>query len=142
MTDMESIRQQIVTRLPARVRWLLNGTALDFDFSRSGAPLKPVMPADFNSATTIDDNWTSLRIFGEADFAEGGGAHLYLGVHSESGKVLGLDVESEASPMCLLNSDVDRFIQTFLAFGSMLCPRRSLPCEGWRTVEEDRSKCV
>jgi hypothetical protein len=122
MPDIESIRQQIVTRLPVRVRWLVNGTRLDFDFSRSEAPLEPVMACDFNSATVIEKEWTSLRIFGEDDYVEGGGASAYLGVHSGSGEFFGLDVERETSEMFLLNSDVDRFIQTFLALDRVLRP--------------------
>jgi hypothetical protein len=120
MTDIESIRLQIVTRLPTRVRWMVKGVPLDFDFSLSKAPLEPVKPSNFNSATIIEKEWTSLRIFGGYDYAEGGGANPFLGVHSESGAVFGLDAELQASQMFLFNSDVDRFIQTFLALDRTL----------------------
>src|SRR5258708_6735495 len=120
MTDIESIRLQIVTRLPIRVRWMVKEVPLDFDFSRSEAPLKPVMPSDFNTATVIEREWTSLQIFGGYDYAEGGGATPFLGVHSESGAVFGLDAELEASQMFFFNSDVDRFIRTFLALDRAL----------------------
>jgi hypothetical protein len=93
---------------------------LDFDFSRSGVPLKPVRPSDFNSATVIEKEWTPLWIFGENDYAEGGGGGAYLGVHSQNGEVFGLDVERETSQMFLLNSDVDRFITTFLTLDPVL----------------------
>ena len=122
MIDIESIRGQIVTRLPARVRWLVDGMPLDFDFSRSKVPLKPITAGDFNSATVIEKEWTCLRIFGEDHYAEGGGGTAYLGIHSESGKFFGLDVERETSEMFLLNSDVDRFIQTFQALDQVLRP--------------------
>lgn len=122
MTDIESIRRQIVKHLPVRVRWLVDGTPLDFDFSRSQAPLRSVMSGDFNNATVIEKGWTALWIFGDDDYAEGGGASAYLGIHSESGAIFGLDVERETSPMFLLNSNADRFIQTFLALDRVLRP--------------------
>jgi hypothetical protein len=119
MTDIDSIRSQIVARLPVRVRWLVNGTPLDFDFSRSQAPLRSVAACDVVGGP-VEEAWTSLRLFGEEDHAEGGGARPFLGVHSESGEIFGLDVEREASQMFLLNSDVDRFIQTFLVLDHAL----------------------
>jgi hypothetical protein len=119
MTDFESIRVRIVTRLPIRVRWLVNGTPLDFDFSRSQSPLRPITASDVVGGP-VEEEWTSLRIFGEEDYGEGGGASPYLGVHSGSGEIFGLDVERETSHMFLLNSDVDRFIQTFLALDQAL----------------------
>ncbi len=119
MTDIESIRLQIMTRLPVRVRWLVSGTPLDFDFSRSQVPLASITTNDVVGGP-VEGEWTSLRIFGEEDYAEGGGAAPYLGVHAESGEIFGLDVEREASQMFFLNSDVDRFIQTFLALDRVL----------------------
>jgi hypothetical protein len=119
MTDIEPIRLEVVTRLPVRVRWLVSGTPLDFDFSRSKAPLRPIVAVDV-AGGAVEEQWASLRIFGEEDYAEGGGASPYLGVHSESGEIFGLDVEREISQMFLLNSDIDRFIQTFLALDRVL----------------------
>jgi hypothetical protein len=119
MTEIEPIRQQIVTRLPVRARWLINGTPLNFDFSRSQAPLRPIATGDVVGGP-VEEKWTLLRIFGEEDYAEGGGASPYLGVHSESGEIFGLDVEREMSQMFLLNSNIDRFIETFLALDGML----------------------
>lgn len=113
MTDLESIRLQVRARLPVRARWLVNGTPLDFDFSRSQTPLRCITADDIIGG--VLEEWASLRMFGEDDYAEGGGAYSYLGVHFESGEVFGLDVERQCSPMFLLNSDIDRFIQTFLA---------------------------
>ena len=70
--------------------------------------------------SAVEEQWTSLRIFGEEDYAEGGGASPYLGVHSESGEIFGLDLEREMSQMFLLNSDIDRFILTFLVLDRVL----------------------
>jgi hypothetical protein len=113
MTDIESIRLQIRTRLPIRARWLVRGTPIHFDFSRSETPLKPVMPCDFNSATIIEEEWTSLRIFGENDYS-------FLGIHWQSCEVFRLDVEQDTSQIFLLNSDIDRFIRTFLTLDRVL----------------------
>lgn len=119
MTDIESIRLQVRARLPVRARWLVNGTPLDFDFSRAQTPLRGITAEDIIGGM-LEGERASLRIFGEDDYAEGGGAHSYLGVHLESGKVFGLDLERRCSPMFLLNSDIDRFIQTFLALDQAL----------------------
>ncbi len=47
--ELEYIRSQIVSRLPIRVRWLVKGIPLDFDFSRSQSLLEPVNASDFGS---------------------------------------------------------------------------------------------
>ena len=119
MTDLESIRLQITSRLPARVRWLINGTPLDFDFSRAQAPLKPVTPADLNGLG-IDDSWQHLCLFGQENFAEGGGANPYLAVDRDTGQIFGLDVERDSAQLFLLNSDIERYILTFQRFDQAL----------------------
>jgi hypothetical protein len=119
MTDTESFRSHIVTRLPIRVRWLIKGTPLDFDFSRSLAPLKFITANDIMGGA-IDDEWKPLSIFGTNDYAAGGGASSYLCVHTKTGKIFGLDLERQESPMFLFNSDVDKFIQTFLILDQAL----------------------
>ena len=111
MIDTESIRLEIVRRLPIRMHWSLGGESLDFDFSRSQSPLRPVAPPDLNGCG-IETGWNSLFLFGEQDFADGGGASPYLGVHQDTGEVCGLDVERKTSPVFLLNSNIDRFIRT------------------------------
>jgi len=55
-------------------------------------------------------------LFGEADFAEGGGASWLIGVHVGDGTVQGLDLERDGSPLFVMNSDVDSFARTFLTF--------------------------
>jgi hypothetical protein len=136
MTDMESIRLQIVRRLPTRVRWLVHEDPLDFDFSRSSASLSPVTHADVNDITTIEPEWTLLRIFGQQDYCEGGGATPYLGVHIESGAILGLDLERQDSHIFLLNSDFDRFIRTFLVFDQVLRSGSLSPAQLARRASE------
>jgi hypothetical protein len=117
MTDLEAIRLQIVTHLPVRVRWLIEQTPLDFDFSHSQSPL--LNANDFLGGAR-DQQWTALHIFGEQDYAEGGGATPFLGVHAESGEILGLDLDRDESQIYLLNSNIDLFIRTFLEFDEVL----------------------
>jgi hypothetical protein len=98
---------------------MIDGIAWDFDFTRSQRPLLPLLDSDLNGGD-IDAQWTVLDLFGEEDYAEGGGASPLLGVHRETGQIFGLDVERESSQMFLLNSDADRFIRTFLLFDDVL----------------------
>jgi hypothetical protein len=119
MIDPESVRQEVVRRLPAHVRWLVRGVPWDFDFSRSRVPLRPIAPTDLNGCN-IEDEWTTLYIFGQEDYADGGGASPYLGVHLDTGEICGLDVERDESQVFILNSNVDRFIRTFQKIDEML----------------------
>src|SRR5216117_2705717 len=112
------VRSQIAAHLPARVRWLVNRSPLDFDFSRSQRPLQPLLASEVNG--DLEPEWSALDLFGEEDYAEGGGASPFLGVHRSSGQIFGLDVERESSQMFLLNSDDDRFIRTFLLFDEVV----------------------
>jgi len=115
----EETRKQIAARLPQRVQWMIDGIAWDFDFTRSQRPLLPLLDSDLH-AGDINAEWTVLDLFGEEDYAEGGGASPLLGVHRETGQIFGLDVERESSQMFLLNSDADRFIRTFLLFDDVI----------------------
>jgi hypothetical protein len=89
---------------------MVEGVALDFDFSRSHAPLRPITNADV-AGGVIENSWTALYLFGLQNYD--GGASAYLGVHRDTGEICGLDVEREKSQVFLLNSDIDRFIRTF-----------------------------
>lgn len=122
MTDLESIRLQVATRLPVRVRWLIRQNPLDFDFSPSQSPL---LNANDFLGSPPDSQWTALHIFGEQDYAEGGGATPLLAVHAENGEILGLDLDRDQSPIFLLNSNMDLFIKTFLELDEVLRFNRS-----------------
>jgi hypothetical protein len=126
MINLETVRQEVVSRLPVHVRWIVSvwGDSLAFDFSRSLAPLCKIEQSDVSAVTSIEPEWTSLYLFGEEDFADGGGASPYLGVHQDSGEIYGLDVEREESQVFLLNSNADKFIQTFQTVEEML---RNMP---------------
>lgn len=120
MIDSENIRAQVVTQLPAHVRWRVNETPLDFDFSRARDPLRTFGTIDTNGVGDIEKEWTLLYLFGEQHYAEGGGASSWIGVHKEKGEIFGLDLERESSAMFFMNSNLDKFIKTFLIFDEAL----------------------
>jgi hypothetical protein len=117
--DPDAVRRQIAARLPPRVRWQVGPMTCLFDFSRSAAPLRPIT-ADDVTGCPIEDAWTAIDLFGEQVFADGGGASPLLGVDRQTGEVCGLDVEREPPQMFLLNSSVDRFLETFRLFDEAL----------------------
>jgi hypothetical protein len=119
MDDPKRTGALIAARLPVRVRWSILGTPLDYDFSRSRAPLRSPQPSDFTGAE-IPDAWKSLLLFGEERYAEGGGASPYLAVNVDTGEVFGLDVERDGSQLYLLNTDTRCFIRTFEALDAAL----------------------
>jgi hypothetical protein len=119
MINLDLVRRKIMHELPARARWLVGGSPLDFDFSRAQRDLRPIGEADTNGFE-IPQEWLTLYLFGEEDYAQGGGAAPYLGVHADTGQVFGLDVERDSSPIYLLNSDVDKYILTFDVFDQAL----------------------
>lgn len=126
--DTELTRHRIVLALPQRVRWMIHGTPLDFDFSRAQHPLREIEDRDLNGCD-IPEEWTVLRLFGDEDYAEGGGASPFLGVHVETGEIYGLDVERDSAEMFLLNSNVETFIATFQLFDRALRERTLPPGE-------------
>jgi hypothetical protein len=71
----------------------------------------------------MEETWASLYLFGEQDYAEGGGAAPYLGIDTITGAVRGLDLDS--SRLFLLNSDIGAFIKTFHLFDEALRLRTS-----------------
>ena len=117
MIDPETVRSEIAKHLPLRVRWLVGGVPLDFDFSRCHSPLRPIMSSDV-SECEIEKSWTALYLFGLQSYD--GGASPYLCVHRDTGEICGLDIEREKSQMFLLNSDVERFIRTFQKIDGLL----------------------
>lgn len=113
--SLDQARKKVAGALPVHVRWLVGDYPIDFDFSRAQSDLKPMTVSDTNGFEILQE-WQSLYLFGEQNYAEGGGAAPYLGIHRDTGQVFALDVESEASPLSLLNSDIDKFISTFDVF--------------------------
>ncbi len=129
--NLGQARKKVVRALPVRVRWLVEGCPLDFDFSRARCDLRPLADSDTNGFE-IPQEWVPLFLFGEQDYAEGGGATPFLGVHADTGQVFGLDAERESEPVYLLNSDIDKFILTFDVFDRALrqgsLPVKQVPC--------------
>ncbi|MFZ5894869.1 MAG: hypothetical protein ACOY0T_27660 [Myxococcota bacterium] len=75
---------------------------------------------------TVDDvngevppSWTDFYPFGEEDGTQRGGSNSLLVLSSLSGNVHGLDLERE-QPIYFLNSSIDEFVDTFLAFDRYL----------------------
>ena len=113
--SLDQARKKLAETLPVRVRWLVGNSPLDFDFSRAQDDLRPITVSDTNGFE-IPQEWQLIYLFGEQDYAEGGGAAPYLGIHKDTGQVFALDVENEEFPLTMLNTDVDKFISTFHVF--------------------------
>jgi hypothetical protein len=111
LVDLEDVRTQVCRVLPQKVRWMVGGNHLDFDFSRAQNPLTTIQPSDL--IENIEDQWLRLFLLGQRYYE--GGASPFLGVDSTSKEIYGLDVEREAA-VFFLNSGVREFIQMFLLF--------------------------
>jgi hypothetical protein len=113
--------------LPVRARWMIDGTPLDFEFTvgRLGLCRLPIEVLEGSDAASSE-----LLVFGERDFADGGGARPWLCVRERDGSVYGFDPERE-QPVFLLNSSVERFVATFRLFNDHLAKNEPLPpdCE-------------
>lgn len=130
--DRGVVQAAIVAGLPARARWVINGTPLDYDFTVASRGLRE-LPND--TVGSADEDWFNLLIFGEYDYAEGGGAHPWLGIHQANGFVYGLDPK-RAVPMFLLNSSIERFIRTFRFLDESLSRGKQLPLDLEARVRE------
>jgi hypothetical protein len=108
--DQESVRNRIINELPKYTRWFIGEVPLDFAFKRAQTILSPLTDDEING--TLEAEWATLYLFGDADYAEGGGAHTFIGIDVLSGLVKGLDVESE-EPLFIINTNIDAFIKTF-----------------------------
>jgi hypothetical protein len=119
--------KELLRRLPRRRRWKVQATPLDFDFSPG---LRGPAPLDRDAYDfPLEAAWLQLAIFGEYDYAEGGGAHVLLGVRERDGRVYGLDFERDEKPMFLLNSGLEAFIETFECLDAHLRKGRALPSD-------------
>jgi hypothetical protein len=134
--DRNITEAAIVSRLPVQARWMINGTPLDFDFSVAGHGLRGLP----DETIEAENNGASdLLVFGEQDFAEGGGARPWLCVSKRDAAVFGFDPE-RGNPLFLMNSSVERFITTFRLLDEYLGKNVPLPsdCESrLRTIDPD-----
>ena|SRR6516162_138178 len=117
--ERRAIETALVHELPAKARWMINGTSLDFSFGLRELPDEVSSAATFNPI-----------VFGLQDFAEGGGAQTWLCVFGLDGSVKGLDPDRD-EPIFLLNSSVQQFVRTFWILNEYLAKQLSLPrdCE-------------
>ena len=120
--DLEQLRLKTLSRLPDQVYWRVQERRVVFDFRRAFRPLKPVSTADL--FRRLEPEWAQIYVFGDRVTVNGGGSRSLLGIHQDSGAVYGLDPERKGSPLYLLNSNAEAFIDTFLLFDRML---RSVP---------------
>ena len=126
--NVEELRLLIMSRLPAQSRWLMRETPVRWDFSRATQPLQSLPEDDAAEWKNIlPTDWRQIMIFGERDIAEGGGANPFLGIHAQTGEVLGLDVERDRSAVFLLNSSVPAFIDAFLILEKALKVDKQVP---------------
>ena len=125
--DRAVIEATLASGLPVQARWMIDGTPLDFEFTVGRVGLRRLP----DEVLKVGDAASSeLLVFGEQDFAEGGGARPWLCVQESDGSVHGFDPERE-QPMFLLNSSVERFVATFRLLDDYLAKSRPLPpdCE-------------
>ena len=112
-------------RRPADPRWwMLEETPLDFDFSQAHEGLRHVTTDDLSG--DIEAEWADLLIFGQSDYAEGGGASPWITIRKTDGAVCGLDVERDHA-VFVFNSSIEGFIQTFALLDRYLGHVHPLP---------------
>src|SRR5262249_27212212 len=121
-----AVQATIVTRLPARARWWVGESPLDFDFSNATAGLRQVASSDVGGE--VVESWRELLIVGSSDYAEGGGASAWVAVRRSDGAVCGRAVEREEAVFAL-NSTVEQFIRTFALLDRYLSRGHSLPSD-------------
>ena len=119
MIDIEAARRYIAAKLPLSVRWYVHDTPWDWNFVRVESPLGHLEEKDLNF-WPCPSNWRELYLFGEEDYAEGGGASAWVGIEPERGIIYGLDPERDQEAIFLRNSSIERFVSTFVSFDKFL----------------------
>jgi hypothetical protein len=122
--DLNAIQAAIVAGLPITAKWTVGETSLDFDFSVAQDGLPPLPDDALEDGETA---WLDLRVFGDFDVADGGGANPYVCIRQSDGAVYGLDLERDTEGMFLFNSSIDQFIETFVLLDQYLSKGKSLP---------------
>src|SRR5262245_13758747 len=123
--DVEGTQTRIVAGLPCHARWTIEGTSLDYDFSVARRGLRAV-ENDFDESDRHD--WSDLLVFGECDYADGGGAQTQLCVRKSDGAVYNLDVDRDEM-LYFLNSSIERFARTFGVLNEYLGNGKQLPLD-------------
>jgi hypothetical protein len=123
--DRGTIETTLASELPTKSRWMLDNTPLDFEFTVARGGLQ-ALPDDVQKFG--DSTWSDLLVFGEYDYAEGGGARALLCVRESDGSVCGLDLERDVA-IFPLNSSADKFAATFQLLDNYLAHDRPLPTD-------------
>jgi hypothetical protein len=107
----------------------LLGTTCDYDFARLLKPLRPASiwwdgPPEEDDEDAADDEDSEglasrLLVFGEQDFADGGGSHVLLALDATSGAIVGVDVEREPA-LLTFSSSAGRFVEMFAVLDEAL----------------------
>ncbi len=127
--DLGAIQSAAVAGLPDRARWVIDGMPLDFDFRDARRGLRRITSEDV-VGRAIPNEWSDLLIFGEYDYAEGGGARPWIAVRASDGAACGLDVEqADERAVFLFNSSIGGFVQTFAALDPYLRRGQRLPAD-------------
>src|SRR5262249_28368138 len=92
--DPGNLSSELASGLPERVRWVIGGVSLDYDFSACRQGLRR-LTADEVAECGGERDWSEFRVFGRYDYAEGGGATPWIVVRMTDGAVCGLDMERE-----------------------------------------------
>lgn len=121
--DAKAVQSAIVAGLPERARWAIGGMTLDYQFCRG---IRELTRADLEGEA--EREISGLLIFGDCDYAEGGGAAAWIVLRAADGAVCGLDVERKDA-LFLFNSSIERFIQTFVLLDGFLSRGQPLPAE-------------
>ena len=122
--DRKTIETVLASGLPECARWLLDGATLDFQFTVSRLGLRRLREEERPSD---DAPSNELLVFGEQDFAEGGGAHPWLCARMPDGWICGFDPDNDDDPVFLLNSSAERFVATFRVLNEYLASGAPLP---------------
>ena len=105
---------------------MIGGTPLDFDFSAERYRLQPVMEDDL-AGGPVPPEWSHCLVFGEYDYAEGGGASPWIAIRQTDRLTCGLDIERAGETVFVFNSSLERFIQTFTLIDQYLRDGREVP---------------
>ncbi len=130
----QHIQEYVVSNLPEEARWFIDGTTLDFNFSPSRSDLCPL--PDGPDPADQEDPANDLLIFGRQDFAEGGGAQPWLCLRTTDGWICGFDGDCDDEPIFILNSSIQRFVETFLFLSQYFQKKEALPANAGERLSE------
>jgi hypothetical protein len=125
MFNLIFARAEVAAHLPKYARWMLGETPLDFNFLNKSYDFRQLNESDIVGGP-LPIEWSNHLVFGEYDFADGGGASPWVAVQKDHGSVWGLDIERTPETKVCFNSSINRFISTFQVLNKYLCSGKSL----------------